>query len=217
MLRVRINEGNQPQSSLLWDSEWKPPEGAADWVFPALVSEAQNRGGLRAVAVLHTNVILCLFTDKRLPDNHPLRYLLEGADQRGWWGDGADVRADLFETDMGSFLWVFEHSILTDDIIRWVEAVAIDAMMPLINQGVAVRVDAQAIAEKAFDRCDLAIQLYGKDGTKIYDQRFADIWKQSVTSPAPLPFPEYSRLVAAPARVGQMDFSIPGNDLLPLI
>lgn len=191
MLRVRINEGAQPQANLLWDSEWKPPEGLADWVLPALATETQNRGGLRSAAALHTNVVLCLFTDKRLPDDHPLRYLLEGADQRGWWGDGADVRTDLNEGPLGSWLWVFEHSILTDDIIRWVEAVAIDAMMPLINQQVAVRVDAQATAEKAFDRCDLAVQLYGRDGTKIYDERFADIWKQSVTSPAPLDFPQY--------------------------
>lgn len=191
MLRVRISEGDQPQANLLWDSEWKPPEGLADWVLPALTTETQNRGGLRAVAALHTNVVLLLFTDKRLPDDHPLRYLLEGADQRGWWGDGIDVQTDQGETDLGSFLWVFERSILTDDIIRWVEAVAIDALMPLINQNVAVRIDAQAIAEKAFDRCDLAIQIYGRNGTKIYDQRFDDIWKQSVTSPSALDFPQY--------------------------
>ncbi|WP_271606001.1 phage GP46 family protein [Bradyrhizobium sp. CCBAU 11434] len=191
MLRVRISEGDQDQPNLLWDSQWRPPEGAADWVLPALLSETQNQGGLRAVAALHTSVILALFTDKRLPDDHPLRYLLEGADQRGWWGDGADVDSSRGETALGSWLWVFERATLTDDIIRWVEAVAIDALMPLINQGIAVRVDAQASAEKAFDRCDLTIQIYGRDGQRVYDARFDDIWQQSVASPAPLPFPDY--------------------------
>lgn len=191
MLRVRISEGDQPQPNLLWDSEWKPPEGLADWVMPALARETQNRGGLRAVAALHTTVVLLLFTDKRLPDDHPLRYLLEGADQRGWWGDGVDVQADRGETELGSWLWVFERSILTDYIIRWVEAVAIDGLMPLINQNIAARIAAQATAEKALDRCDLAVQIYGRDGSKIYDARFDDIWQQSVTSPAPLPFPAY--------------------------
>jgi hypothetical protein len=27
---------------------------------------------------------------------------------------------------------------------------------------------------------------------RIYDQRFEDIWKQSITSQAPLPFPQYA-------------------------
>lgn len=210
MLRVRINEGERPQANLLWDSEWKPPEGMADWALPALVTETQNRGGLRSVADLHTCVVLCLFTDKRLPDDHPLRYLLEGADQRGWWGDGADVRTDLNEAPLGSWLWVFEHSILTDDIVRWVEAVAIDALMPLINQKIAVRVDAKATAEKAFDRCDLAIQIYGRNGARIYDAKFADIWKASATSPAPLDFPPYVRI----SDQGVLDLS--GNDQLGL-
>jgi phage gp46-like protein len=190
MLRVRISEGDKPEVNYLWDSRWRPPEGAADWeLFDP--SETSNRGGLSARAVLHTSVILCLFTDKRIPDDHPLRYLLEGADQRGWWGDGADVATDRGETDMGSLLWVFERSILTEDIRRWVEALAIDALTPLINQKIAVRVDAQAFAEFAEDRCDLLIHLYGRDGQRIYDARFDAIWRQSVTSPKPLPFPNY--------------------------
>lgn len=189
MLRVRISEGDQQQYNLLWDSQWKPPEGAADWVLAG--AEAGNSGGLSARAALHTAIALCLFTDKRLPDDHPLRYLLEGADQRGWWGDGADVRADLDEGDLGSWLWVFEHSILTEDIRRQVEAIAIDALSPLVSQGAVVRIDAQAYAEFALNRCDLAIQLYGREGQRIYDGRFDDIWKQSVTSPGPLPFPPY--------------------------
>jgi phage gp46-like protein len=189
-LRVRINEGEQAEVNYLWDSQWRPPEGAADWVIfdP---SEKKNIGGLSARSVLHTNVVLCLFTDKRLPDDHPLRYLLQGADQRGWWGDAADVRTDLNETEMGSWLFVFERSILTEEIRRWVEVVAIDALTPLVNQGICVRIDAQATAEFAVNRCDLAIQLYGRDGQRVFDAKFADIWKQSVTSPAPLPFPQY--------------------------
>lgn len=191
-LRVRINEGEQAEVNYLWDSQWRPPEGAADWVIYA-ASEKRNAGGLSARAVLHTNVILCLFTDKRLPDDHPLRYLLQGADQRGWWGDAADVRADLNEAGMGSWLWVFERSTLTEDIRRQVEAVAIEALTPLVSQGVCVRIDAEATAQFAINRCDLIINLYGRDGQRIYDQQFEDIWRQSVTSPAPLPYPQYPR------------------------
>jgi hypothetical protein len=64
-----------------------------------------------------------------------------------------------------------------------VEVAAIDALTPLVNQGVCVRIDAQAKAEFAVNRCDLFIQLYGRDGQRVYDAKFEDIWKQSVTSP----------------------------------
>lgn len=190
MLRVRIGESDKPQANLLWDSQWQPPEGAADWAL-STSAEPNNRGGLRATAALHTSVVLCLFTDKRIPDDHPLMWLVEHGDQRGWWGDGEDVRSDVNETALGSLLWIFERSTLTEEIRRWVEVIALEALAPLIAQGAAVRIDAQALAEFAFDRLDLFVQIYGRDGEKIYSERFADIWKQSITSPAPLPFPSY--------------------------
>ena len=189
-LRVRISEGDDAQPLLQWDSVWSPPDGIADWAL-ADPDEKQNQGGLRAKAALHTAVIIALFTDKRMPDDHPLRYLIEDGDARGWFGDGIDVRADLGETDMGSLLWVFERAPLTETIRRWVEAIALDALQPLTAQGAAVRIDAQASADFAICRCDLAVQIYGRDGSQIYNQRFQDIWQQTVTAPKPLPFPAY--------------------------
>jgi phage gp46-like protein len=189
MLRVRISEGETPQANLLWDSQWHPPYGVADFAL-AVADEPQNRGGLRAKAALHTAIVLALFTDRRIPADHPLRYLVEGGDPRGWWGDGVDVRTELAETEMGSLLWVFERAPLTEAIRRWVEAIALDALAPLITQGAAVRIEAQATAEFAMDRLDLSIQVYGRDGSKSYDIRFDDIWRQTATSPKPLPFPQ---------------------------
>lgn len=186
--RIRIDEGLQPQPNLLWDSQWDPWRGSADWAI-AGSDEAQNRGGLRAKAALHTAVIHCLFTDRRIEQTHPLFYLVEDGDPRGWWGDGVDVRADLFEEPMGSLLWVFERSILTEEIRRWVEVVALEALAPLSNQGAVVRAEAQAEAQFAINRCDLAVQLYGRDGSQIHDVRFDDIWKQTITSPKPNRFP----------------------------
>lgn len=190
-IRTRISEGADAQPNLLWDSGWKPWGGFADWSL-ADNDEQQNRGGLRAKAALHTAVILSLFTDRRMPDNHPLRYLVASdADPRGWFGDGENVRADLSETEMGSLLWIFERSILTDEIGRWVEAIALEALQPLIAQNAAARIEAQADVKSAVNRCDLAIQIYGKDGARIYDFRFEDIWRQTANSPAPEPFPDF--------------------------
>jgi phage gp46-like protein len=189
-LRVRIDEGSDEQPILLWDSIWSPQQGEADWAL-AGADEPQNTGGLRAKAALHTSVIIALFTDRRMPDDHPLRYLIDDGDQRGWFGDAIDVRADLFEDAMGSLLWIFQRAQLTEDIRKWVEALALEALQPLIRQGVAVRIDAQAVAHFAVGRIDLTIQIYGRDGSRIYDEKFGDIWQQSVTSPKPLPFPQY--------------------------
>ena len=186
-LRVRINEGSDRQPILLWDSVWFPAEGQADWAI-ADPDEAQNIGGLRSKAALHTAVILALFTDRRVPDDHPLRKYA-GDDQRGWWGDGEDIEAGQGEGDLGSLLWVFERTILDEDIRKWVEAVALEALAPLIFQKAAVRIDATASAEFALNRCDLLVQIYGRDNQKIYDQRFEDIWRQTVTSPRSPPFP----------------------------
>jgi phage gp46-like protein len=191
VFRVRIGEGAEAQPNLLWDSVWSPPDGVADWQL-ADADEAQNRGGLRAKTALHTAVILCLFTDRRLPENHPLAYLVaEDADPRGWFGDGEDVRDDQSETEMGSLLWIFERSILTAEIGRWVEAIALEALQPLIAQNAAARIEAKASVQSAVNRCDLAVQIYGKDGSRIYDFRFEDIWRQTATAPAPRPFPDY--------------------------
>ena len=100
---IRSNEGCAPQPILTWDTVWDAQSGFADWAY-ADRSEASNRGGLQAQAALQTAVILCLFTDRYCPPDHPLAFLLEGDDPRGWWGDGVDVARDQGEAPLGSLL-----------------------------------------------------------------------------------------------------------------
>jgi len=187
-LRVRISEGDDEQPILLWDTIWAPWQGQGDWRIAGANEPLQNRGGLQAQAALHTAVIICLFTDKRIDPDHPLFYLVDGDDPRGWWGDGEDVRPELGERDMGSLLWVFERAHLNEDIRRWVEAVAVDALSTLIFQQVCSRIDVVATRPVDVNRVNLDVRLYGADGGMVYDYKFEDIWKQSVTSPAPEPF-----------------------------
>lgn len=189
-LRVRIDEGSDAQPILLWDSIWVPWKGHADWAI-AGADEPQNRGGLKSKAALHTAIVIALFTDKRIPDDHPLRRLVDDGDPRGWFGDGEDIRAELGEREMGSLLWVFERAYLNEDIRRWVEAIALDALATLIFQGVCARITATAFANSAINRLDLDIALYGRDQGQIYNFRFDDIWRQTVTSPAPPAFSQF--------------------------
>lgn len=181
--RIRINEGRDPQPQLLWDSIWDAARGFADWALAA-ASEALNRGGLAATRALETAIVIQLFTDKRLPAGHPLRKYVDGNDLRGWWGDGVDVRADLGETEIGSLLWVLSRAPLTEEIRRWAETLAKDALQPLIRQKVAARIDVAAVAHASVGRLDLAIKVYRSNGSLALDRRFDDIWAQLTRSAA---------------------------------
>lgn len=179
--QIRSNEGCAPQPIYFWDSVWDEQTGAADWSY-APASETYNAGGLQAEAALQSAVILCLFTDRRCPDGHPLAHLIENDDPRGWWGDGVDVRVDLGEAEMGSLLWLLARAQATDENARWAEAFALEALAPLIGQQAVVRAAAQAEIHSP-SRLYLAVQLYGRDGAKLYERKFDDVWREALQGP----------------------------------
>jgi phage gp46-like protein len=160
----------------LWDSVWDEVSGSADWAYAQAV-ETSNVGGLQALQALGTAVVLSLFTDRYCPPTHPLAYLIEAGDAMGWWGDGIDVDTSLGEAPLGSLLWLLRRAAIRSDTVMWVQSLAIDALSPMIGQASVVRVDAQAVQDGP-DRIDLAVQLYGQNGSVIYAKQFTDIWNQ---------------------------------------
>lgn len=178
-ITIRQAEGCGVDPFLLWDSHFDNRAGFADWAL-AGIDEVNNRGGLASTAALETAVTLALFTDKRLPDGHPLTYLADG-DRRGWWGDGADVQGDRGEAELGSLLWLLERAPLTvagQPIARWAEAFALEALACLQSQGVVVRIDVAAQANEIANRLELTVGLYGRDSARVYDRRFDLLWQQ---------------------------------------
>lgn len=176
---IRVAEGCAADSNVLWDSVWLPELGYADWAL-ADPDETANRGGLRAKAAIETAVVLALFTDRRVEPEHPLFYLCDG-DPRGWWGDGIDVRADLNEAPLGSLLWLLERAPLTIRGLsagRWAEQFALEALAPLIAQGAAARIDVSASVNELQGRLELTVNLFGRDGLKVYDRKFDVLWNQ---------------------------------------
>jgi phage gp46-like protein len=176
---IRAAEGCEADVNVLWDSLWMPTTGFADWAL-ADADEVNNRGGLRSKAAIDTAVILALFTDARIDPTHPLFYLADG-DARGYFGDGIDVRADLNETALGSHLWLLERAPLTIlgiSAARWAEQFTNEALAPLLTQGVAVRIDAAAVANELAGRLELTVALYGSDGAQIYNRNFDVLWNQ---------------------------------------
>jgi phage gp46-like protein len=178
-ITIRAAEGCAPDSNALWDSDWDVERGQADWAM-ADPDEASNHGGLRAKAAIETAVVLALFTDKRVPVDHPLAYLADG-DNRGYWGDGIDVRDDLGEGELGSLLWLLERAPMTirgTPAATWAEQFANEALATLITQGVCVRIEISATSVEIEGRIELTVALYGRDGARVYDRNFDVLWNQ---------------------------------------
>ena len=178
MVQIRADAGCQPQYQLLWDTVWDAGQGVGDWAVAAAGTPG-NSGGLQATAALETAVVICLFTDRRCPADHPLAKNIQDGDPRGWWGDGVDVRTDLGERETGSLFWLLENTAIDPvDTPRWLESLSLDALAPLVGQAAVVRVDAQASVDPTRKRADLAVPLYGADGARIYDRKFQALWAQ---------------------------------------
>jgi phage gp46-like protein len=99
-------------------------------------------------------------------------------DRRGWFGDYVDLRPSEFEKPLGSRMWLYERSVLTEMVARSIQREAQAALSVLTRQGAAasIYVDLEWSAENQYVK--LRIQIYSKDGTLKYDQRFMRYWKQ---------------------------------------
>lgn len=182
---MRVNEGCGEQPMLLWDSLWAAEEGAADWAL-ADAAEPLNRGGLRALQPIETAAVLCLFSDRRAPEElregapgpagFPPR--LDDGDPRGWWGDGIDVRTEDGEAELGSHLWLLERAPLTEETARLAALYAQEALQPLLVQQLCARVETAAVVNEIEGRLELTVDLYGRDGALIYSRRFDVYWRR---------------------------------------
>lgn len=134
-------------------------------------------GGLVARNPIETAVLLLLFTDAQA-DPTDLTFEQHG-DRRGWVGDGFDVDTANGEAPLGSRLWLFRRSVLNAGTLQAIEDEARRALQPLIDQQVVVRIDVSGSTDPASNRLILAVNLYGRDGTKVYAARFDPLWKRA--------------------------------------
>lgn len=114
---------------------------------------------------LETAVIISLFTDRRakiddvLPDPNNLN-------RRGWWGDLAspDVEGD----QIGSRLWLLSREKTVENTLVKAKEYIKEALQWLIEDGVAVRVAAEAERQGLIGNERLAIKaiIYRKDGNE---------------------------------------------------
>ena len=117
---------------------------------------------LEASTGLETAVIMSLFTDKRarpddqLPDS-------DNSDRRGWWGD---LTSAYPNDQIGSRLWLLERAKTTEDVPIKAKKYAEECLQWLIEDGVAVRVEAEAERQgtPGNDILALKVLIYRKHG-----------------------------------------------------
>jgi phage gp46-like protein len=141
------------------------------------------RGGLRGGQAFATAVALLLFTDAQCADSE-LTIFMAG-DRRGWAGDGFDLDATAGETPLGSKLWLYRRSELTDETGRKIEDEARRVLQTLIDQQACARIDLAAAVDAPGGRVMLDIEIYGKTGAKLFAKKFDDLW-QAMSAPGPL-------------------------------
>jgi phage gp46-like protein len=135
--------------------------------------EPANRGGLAARDHLKTAVIIALLSDARAEPEE----LRDGDVNRGWPGDAVDLDAAAGERPIGSKLWLLMRSTVDEvETPRRAEAYAIEALQPLIDQGAAASVTAQAEADPARNRLELSIEVTDRDGVLAVAMRFRVLW-----------------------------------------
>ena len=164
------------------DIVWLRSDGTPAGTRPGVVGDfqvaaaaADGPGGLVARNPLLTGVILCLFTDCRV-EGYEIDAGRAG-DERGWAGDGFDVDEAAGEQALGSKLWLLRRMDLNDQTALWAQAEAKRALKPIIAQGAAVKVTAQATPDYVNDRMRLAIGLYARDGSMVFSEQFDLLWR----------------------------------------
>jgi phage gp46-like protein len=129
-------------------------------------------GDFRAEQGLATQVLIQLMTDRRVEESE----LRDGEENRGWFGDSFDQMDG--EGPIGSRWWLLRRRSLYEGIEIDAQDYAIEALQPLIDQGAVSRIEAVATANRPASRLDCLVSLYGRDGSRIYQRKFENLWRQ---------------------------------------
>lgn len=151
-----------------WQSDWSLTGGESTWGDWTLDGDTQYESN-----DIYTAVLMCLFTDRRAPDDATLPG--DSDDRRGYHGDFYDVRTERGETELGSLLWLYERSYLTGEVIRNMEDAVIDCLRPLEDQGLVASSVVRVTRMDGGMVC-IEITLYSQTRQKIFDARFTRVW-----------------------------------------
>lgn len=114
-----------------------------------------------------TYITVALLTDRRANESE----VVESHRRRGWIGN---EHTPGFE--IGSKLWIFEQSRLTRTVMNEIEVAALDALQPMVDEGLAESV--RGVELEMTDsglRLGIEIQRSPSD----VERRFFDLWQNT--------------------------------------
>lgn len=185
-IQITDREGCSHQPFFLWDTIWIEDDDGfgsyGDWL---LVEETgPEKGSLRANSALHTATTLCVFTDARLPDDWNTK---DGSlDPRGWWGNDLKLDGEL-DFEIGSLLWWYRRSPLTQDVVNGVHDTVLQSLSILKDSGAVAKTTVDVQLRKDLSGITIKIMHYDVDGVEVYRQPFGVIWNQ-VKNPSQMKF-----------------------------
>lgn len=168
MLRtIPLDESEEPYRApdLGWD------DFVGDLILNAL-DHPSAPGDLRAEQGLATQVLIHLMTDRRVEESE----LKDGQGNRGWIGDSFDQMDG--EGPLGSRLWLLRRSAIYEGIEIDVEDYVREALEPLLVQGAIASIDVSVIVDRPDGCIDYTVTLAGRDGARVYEQKFELLWRQ---------------------------------------
>ena len=140
---------------------WNVAASRGDWQLLPM--------GLATGKPLAAAVLVSLFTDRRAETDDRLP---DSTDLRGWWGDS--FSAGLW----GSRLWLLRRAKRLTETLRLAEDYIQEALAWMIEDGVAMRIDAAAEWQGA--RLAAQVDIYQADGDVIA-LSFASLWSAETT------------------------------------
>lgn len=188
LVRIRDTEGCAPEVNHIWDSVWvqrlDASGGYADWLLAGADDPAEQGGGLRARAALHTATLICLFTDRRLPAD--LAHPNEDGDPRGWWGDSVRLDGEP-DTAIGSLLWTLERAVLNERTAFQAGIYAAEALDVLVEQGAVARTEVETEIRIEQGLLGIQVRHFDRSGGIVYAQAFDVLWREAAGN-APMNF-----------------------------
>jgi phage gp46-like protein len=127
---------------------------------------------------LESLVLVSLFTDALAAGDDPLPDSLALVkDRRGWW---ADHTSDRENDSVGSKLWLLERAKVSQENLRRAEKYAKAALQWMIDEGVAVKIDAVAwVTGIRQNQLGLEVRITRSTGT-VKSLRFESLWEETV-------------------------------------
>jgi phage gp46-like protein len=165
---IRAEAADHP--ALAWDTVYRAERGFGDWVLAGLSPD--NPNGLQAKNAIATAIIISLFTDRRAPDG----WRPDVQDRRGWWGDAVEPDGEPLDP-MGSWLWLLENEVVTDQVVADAERYTRLALDWMIKDRVCAAVDVTA-ERGGSHRINIGIALRAQSGAAIYARQYDILWKQ---------------------------------------